>query len=128
MADKNKEGREFSRSHVSVNAELRTQCGLVMVGAVRDVSMKGVWVAYERTLPRGTPVKVALLLQDAEEKHRICAQGHVVRADINGIAVEFEDVDAEGLEHLRRLVLYNAEDTDRVETEFDSHLGIKPKP
>ena len=128
MSDSEKKDREFSRSHVALSAELRTPGGLVMVGSVRDVSMKGVWVAYEKALPRGTPVKVTLLLNDGEGKHRIRTQGHVVRADINGVAVEFDEVDAESLKDLKRLVLYNAEDTDQVEDEFDSHLGLKPKP
>lgn len=128
MPEPESKGREFSRSHVSLKAELRTQGGLVMVGSVRDVSMKGVWIAYEKALPRSTQVQVTMLLHDVEERHRISARGHVVRADINGVAVEFDEVDSESVTHLQRLVLYNAQNADQVEEEFDAHLGLKPRP
>jgi hypothetical protein len=43
------------------------------------------------------------------------------------VAIQFTSVDEESVEHLRNLVLFNAEDGNQVEHEFEVHVGIRPK-
>lgn len=121
-----KDYREFSRSMVQVNAEIRLTCGMLIEGKTRDASLGGALFTTERPLPQGHPVCVTLCLDFGDEHHRIKAEGHVARVDEDGIAISFASISADGLEHLRRVILYNAEDADQVESEFDKHIGLRP--
>ena len=44
-----------------------------------------------------------------------------------GIALVFTEVGLEAYEHLHNLVLLNTDDTEKVEQEFNAHLGLKKK-
>ncbi len=98
---------------------------LVLDGRVRDVSLNGVWFETEHALPVGNTVRVCLVLPGGNEELRIEAEGQVTRIEQGGVAIEFAEIDAESIEHLRKLVLYNAGDTDRVVDEFEAHIGLK---
>jgi len=72
-------------------------------------------------------VRVSLILDTGTCEHRIETAGHVARVEDQGVAIAFRHVNAECLEHLRQLVLYNAENAERVEEEFASHVGLHRK-
>jgi hypothetical protein len=120
----NQNAREFSRSRVCVKSEVRLNSGILLEGEVRDVSMNGIWFATERLLPIGNKVRVHLLLKGGGE-NRIETEGEVVRVDDGGIAINFTTIDAGSIEHLRNLVLYNADDIDQADREFQEHVGLK---
>lgn len=42
-----------------------------------------------------------------------------------GVALVFTEVGLEAYEHLHNLVLLNTDDTEKVEQEFNTHLGLK---
>jgi hypothetical protein len=119
------DAREFSRCLVTAKVEVRLDSGVLVEGRSRDVSLNGLWFASERSLPVGNTVKVMLVLNAGGTEHRIEVHGHVVRVDEGGVAVEFTEIDSDSVDHLRRLVMYNAESAEQVETEFNSHLGIR---
>ena len=121
------EQREFSRSEVAIRSEVRLQSGILLEGQIRDVSLNGAWFSTERSLPIGHPVQVSLVLSGGEpaEEIRIDLRGQVVRIEEGGVAVEFLSVSDEGIDHLRRLVLYNAQDSEQVLQEFESHVGLR---
>jgi len=128
MKTKKVEHREFSRSSVSVRSQVRLQCGVLLEGRVCDVSMNGVRFITERSLPVGSVVRVSLTLGDPEgHEVRIDVAGAIARIVEKGVDIQFTSIDAESVEHLRNLVLFNAEDGDRVEREFDDHVGIRRK-
>lgn len=121
------EAREFTRSPVSALAQVRLESGVLVEGNAHDVSLNGVLFNSTQALPVGNHVHVTLLLDGGNGEQRIEAEGHVVRLIEEGVAIEFEHINAESLEHLKRLVLYNAKDADKVDEEFESHIGIKRK-
>jgi hypothetical protein len=47
--------------------------------------------------------------------------------DSHGVAIHFESVDADALEHLQNLVRYNAPDADRVDEELASQVGLRAR-
>lgn len=121
------EGREFSRSEVAARVEVRLESGVLVEGQARDVSLNGILFSTERSLPMGHPVSVTLVLEAGTWEERIETAGYVARTGERGVAITFTSIDAESMEHLRRLVLYNADDADRVDDEFQAHVGLKPK-
>jgi len=125
-ASKN-EGREFTRCRVKVKGEVRLPSGVLLEGQTQDISLKGIWFATERSLPIGNEVKVCLVLSSENENYHIETLGRVVRVDQGGVGIEFTEIDSDSIEHLRKLVLYNAQDADIVHDEFDAHLGLRPK-
>jgi len=52
-------------------------------------------------------------------------KGKIVRSTEDGIGVDFTEMDLDSYEHLRNLVLLNANDVARIEGEFKDHLGLK---
>jgi hypothetical protein len=120
--------REFSRSLVRIQSEVRLPSGILLEGQINDVSLNGASFASANALPIGNEVHVTLILGGGETTElRIKAEGEVARLVEGGVAIQFTSVDAEGLEHLRKLVLYNAEDADKTSKEFDEHMGLRPR-
>ena len=117
--------REFSRSSILVRSELRLDSGVLVEGQARDLSLEGISIETDQSVPVGNPVKMTLLLDAGQGPLRIETAGEVVRVSEKGVAIRFTKIDAESLEHLRRLVMFNADDVDRVEQEFDAHIGIR---
>lgn len=117
--------REFSRSSILVRSELRLDSGVLVEGQARDLSLEGISIETDQSVPVGNPVKMTLLLDAGQGPLRIETAGEVVRVSEKGVAIRFTKIDAESLEHLRRLVMFNTDDVDRVEQEFDAHIGIR---
>jgi len=56
------------------------------------------------------------------------AKGFVSRAGVGGMAIEFTDIiGLDSWDHLRGLVLLNAEDSQRAQEQLANHLGLRPQ-
>lgn len=74
----------------------------------------------------GTLCQVTLLLGEPQNQLTIKAKDRRVRVDDSGMGIEITDILRESFDHMRNLVMYNlAGDTEKVEKEFKSHLGLK---
>ncbi|OGW34027.1 MAG: hypothetical protein A2X58_10825 [Nitrospirae bacterium GWC2_56_14] len=95
-----------------------------------DVSMSGLHLTgldradSGRPLP-GTSCRASIHLQAAGHQAQIEADGRIVRSKPGELAVEFIEIELEGYQHLRQLILNNADDPDRAEEQFNEHRGIK---
>jgi hypothetical protein len=75
--------------------------------------------------PEGTFCEIEIVLAEAPEPVIIEASGSIVRSLPGTLAVHFSEVDVDSYEHLRQLILNNAEDPERAEKEFGAHWGIR---
>lgn len=116
--------RECYRSSVRVRSELRLRSGVLVEGHARDVSLEGIAVETSQSVPVGNPVKMTLLLEGGQGPIRIGIEGEVVRVSEHGVAIRFTKINPDNLEHLRRLVLVNAKDVDRVEHDFAHRFAL----
>jgi len=67
-----------------------------------------------------------LFLEGRGGDMNIEANGYVVRSLIDGMAIEFTElIGLESWDHLRNLVLYNAEEPIRAQEQFAAHVGLK---
>lgn len=119
------ENREFSRSQVQVRTEVRLDNGIMLDGTGVDISLRGMRFLTEHALPVGKTVHVRVILEGGTESPHLELEARIARVESGGVALEFTTVDADSIEHLRRLVLYNAPNADRVQEEIATHLGIE---
>ncbi len=117
--------REFTRVPATFGVEVTGGGKIISSSYTKDVSMKGVYLSCDDKLPIGTECRVVLFLGEGEELIRIRTFGRVGRTDNSGMAIEFTEIDVEGFEHLRNLVLLNTMETVQVEEEMKDHIGIK---
>ncbi len=95
------------------------------VRAVNNVSLTGVLLSESDGLSEGAACTVRLILGGIEPPIEIRAKGSIIRASADRCAIEFSSIDGDSYDHLRRLVLENAADTEAVETEFEESFGIR---
>jgi hypothetical protein len=94
---------------------------MIMEAQSRDVSLNGMFVNSDRMLPVGHDCHVTLVLEGGVGKFHVATDGRVVRVDEDGIAIEFSEVEIEGADHLRKLLLCNADEPERVREELESY-------
>lgn len=119
--------REFTRVHIQIEVETDEENVRTMQGSTNDISMGGFFVETMDDLEVGYEGKMELLLDGGLEKVPVEIEGKVVRAGKDGYGVEIVKVyGVDSYDHLKKLVLYNAEDLPKVQTEIDQHSGIRP--
>jgi hypothetical protein len=118
--------REFTRISTALEVLVEGPEGTVLTCSSRDVAMKGLFVATDKPFAPGTPVDVKILLTGTQMPVAIEAHGRVVYLLRDGMGIEFvEIVGIESFEHLRNLILFNAEQPENVEDELKHHAGIR---
>lgn len=121
------ENRRFTRIPTALPVRIE-HAGGILAGVTRDVALKGIFVTGAGELPPDTPVRVEIRL---DESAQILADGTTVRSQANGLAIQIGTLEGvESYGHLQRLVLLNSPDlaaADKIESEIQHHLGIKPR-
>ena len=124
--DEQQNQREFTRVPVQVPVEVEAEGRTVRGLLSGNLSMKGLLVGTTEVLPEGTACAVRIVL--AEGVAEVRAEAVVARAYPGALALTFTRlIGTESFEHLRQLVLYNAQDPEQVELEFHAHAGIRRK-
>jgi hypothetical protein len=128
MAEKNsEESREFTRVPIKVEAEVHADGQSIFCEETRDVSMKGLFLKGDKSFPMGTKCVVTLFLGGKEGGMRIDVKGVVEHSSEKGMGVQFSEIGLDSYEHLQNLVLYNSQDSHKVEKEIHDHLGLKKR-
>jgi hypothetical protein len=114
----NMDRRRFTR--VNINLQVEVSDGrMSLIGCeTRDLSLRGVFVYSDIVFPLGSPCVVTIILSGMVVPVEIKINARVVRAESEGIGVEFDS--SQGLEsyhHLRNLVLYNSLVPEQIEQE-----------
>ena len=118
--------REFTRVPVNCHVEVKSADRSIRATVVQTLSMGGMFVLTPEQLPVGSEWEVNISLVEDEVQIELLA--NVVHNYHDGVAFQFTKIlGPESYGHLRNLVLYNASDTDKVESEFETHAGIKRK-
>ncbi len=86
-------------------------------GVVDNLSMKGMFIAYE-TLSGGSPLEISIKLSGSSPSLSIELQGKVARLTDAGIAIEFKEMDLDSFTHLRNIISQNTDDPDAAYEEY----------
>ena len=100
------EKRKFSRIFFPMEVRLEG-AGIALNGAVRDLSVKSLFVVTEQRPPVGALVAVRLCPQGWELRKALLLQGEIIRMETEGVVVDFREMSMETFQHLRNLVMYN---------------------
>lgn len=119
--------REFSRIDINILAKVNAKGREIVSTGTHDISMKGLFVESKTDWPIGTECEIHLILEGRNPPVDISVNGRVQRITEGGIALLFTEVSLEAYEHLHNLVMLNTDDPEKVEREFDNHLGLKKK-
>jgi hypothetical protein len=88
-----------------------------------DVSLNGIRITSDASFDAAARCDVKVILGGDSARIEIVARGCVV--DGSSVAVHFDTLDVEGYNHLKRLILSHAPDSEQVEREFDEHAGLR---
>jgi hypothetical protein len=120
------EKRGFIRVHFNTTVEVKVQDRVIRSQEGINISMGGVRLSTSEAIPPAeVPCQVTINLGDPEDPIRINAKGMTVRSQGQSLAVKFIDLDIDSYQHLRQLIVNNADDPDRAEKEFATHWGIR---
>lgn len=119
--------RTFSRSNSHQMVRLTGTDDNTSTGDLCDVSMNGLFADFGgAVIPEGEARVEIMLEMGGENDIALKIKGLIRRSDSQGTAIEFLEIDAEDLEHLKKLVLYNSADPDRLVEELGVNTGIRP--
>jgi hypothetical protein len=120
------EKREFIRVPFNTTVEVRVRDRVIRSHEGIDISMGGVGLStHDPIPPADAPCRVTINLGGSENPIHIYVEGTIVRSEGGSLAVKFIDLDLDSYQHLRQLVVNNADDPDRAELEFVAHWGTR---
>lgn len=117
--------RDYTRVTTHIDAEVTVEGVEPVACHVDNVSLSGVMIAGGHGLPEGATCEVKLMLRGVQPPIPIATKGLILRVRPDRCAIEFREIDGNSYEHLRNLVLLNADDAEPIEEEFDESIGIK---
>ncbi|MBP1628017.1 MAG: type pilus assembly PilZ [Holophagaceae bacterium] len=118
--------REFTRVPTSLEVRITVDGRDIPNTGSQNVSLKGMLIHTQEELPKGTLCHLSIFLAGGEIEIEV--EGLVINNYAEGTAFQFNKIlGIDSFEHLRNLVLYNAQDTEQVEDEFRTHIGLKKK-
>ena len=91
-------------------------------GEVQDISLKGMFVKTGEKIAAGEMVEVMVSLTGDSSCLSINLEGVVLRAVEEGIALQYRKVDLDAFIHLRNIVSYNLDNSEKVMEEFYSFI------
>ncbi|OCC15866.1 type IV pilus assembly PilZ [Dissulfuribacter thermophilus] len=86
--------------------------------STKDISLKGMYIETENRLPIGSSCILILKLAGTSSELILSIRAKVARADSNGLAFTFEEIDMDSFFHLRNVLYYNSGDPDRIDKEI----------
>jgi len=113
----------MTRVSLHIDSELYAEGHALILGKTTDLSLKGLYVASQQPLPTRTACHITLSFGPQEHPIRIALEGTIVRATEAGMAIEITSVPSDSFTHLHNLVIYNAQDANRVARELNTRVS-----
>ncbi|MDO9308188.1 MAG: PilZ domain-containing protein [Deltaproteobacteria bacterium] len=116
--------RKFSRVFFNVEATIRSGERRFQ-GVVENLSMTGMFLVTGERLAEGEEVEIAMVLTGSLPEIKIGFSGKVARIVENGMAFVFDKIDLDSYMHLKNIVAYNIDDSDKVMEEICHSIDEK---
>lgn len=91
-------------------------------GEVQNISLNGMFIRTGEKIAAGEIVEVMVSLTGDSSCLSINLEGVVLRTGEEGIALQYREVDLDAFIHLRNIVSYNLDDSEKVMEEFQSFI------
>jgi hypothetical protein len=118
IEEMNAEKRKKTRVHFKTEVILKTDESEIEAKAnSRDISINGVFVNTEKSVPVGTPCDIEILLTGTSTRLALSIKGIVTRQEASGLGIAFDSMDIDSHFHLSNIIMYNSFDPDNIENE-----------
>jgi hypothetical protein len=107
--------RKATRVKIKSKAKV-SRSGIAIQGDVEDLSLKGIYIKTPAKFDSGSPVEVMLQLGDSQTNLNLPLKGVIVRKDDKGMAVQFDQIELDGIVHLRNIIIYAHQEIDKYFT------------
>lgn len=111
------EKRSLSRVCYNIEAAIKYK-GMDFKGEVENISLNGMFIKTQKEIPVGEIIEIIMYLTGDTSSLSINLEGIVMRSDEKGIGLQYQKVDLDSFIHLRNIISYNIEDSDKVLDEF----------
>jgi len=116
--------RRFSRVRFNVEAVIRFG-ERQFQGGVENLSMTGMFLVTDERLDDGESVDMTIVLVGTDPPVSVNFSGRVSRIDGNGMAFTFEKMDLDSYMHLKNIVAYNIDDSEKMMEEICHSIDEK---
>jgi len=125
MTDSNQ--REFTRVPSGMEVDLIFIDGTEIAGLLDNISMRGLFVPTDHTMPEGSACQARIFLGGRDHGITLEVKGQVTRCTDGGIGIRFDEISYEAFQHLQKIVLFSSGNSEVIENELGSHLGLSPR-
>jgi hypothetical protein len=116
--------RKFSRVRFRVDATIKT-ADRQFSGGVDNLSMSGMFMVTDERLPLEERVDITIGLTGTAPQISVNFSGTVSRIDENGMAFTFKKIDLDSYTHLKNIIAYNIDDSEKVMEEIYHSIDEK---
>ena len=116
--------RKFSRVTFKVNATI-TAARRQFHGCVENLSMNGMFLVTGERLAVGEPVDITIFLTGSNPEISVSFSGRTCRATDDGLGFTFEKIELDSYTHLKNIIAYNINDSEKVLEEICHSLDEK---
>jgi hypothetical protein len=116
--------RKFSRVDFRVDATIKT-AERQFNGGVENLSMSGMYMVTEERLPLNDQVDITIGLTGTAPQISVNFSGVVSRINDDGMAFTFQKIDLDSYTHLKNIIAYNIDDSEKVMEEIYHSIDEK---
>jgi hypothetical protein len=118
------EKRSFTRISFQTKAIVRHK-ETTIIGIVENLSLAGIFLKTPEKLTINRVVKIELLFTGTSSQISILLDGKIRRHENLGMAIQFRNIDVDAFFHLRNLILYNTDEMEKVQADFQKFFESK---
>ena len=101
------ENRVSRRVNIKAALSLRVGDGPAVHGWIQDISITGVHINTDESIPIGTKCQVCLIIREGTQRRRLHLDARVMRQDAKGMGLQFLPMDPDVHIQLSDLLLSN---------------------
>jgi PilZ domain len=118
------ENRRFTRVKFAVPAVITIGTTVFSVKEITNLSVGGALIPCEKKFDRLTKCLFQIPITGTTENLSVQIEGEFVWSNDEFAAIKFTSISPDSLQLLQKIILYNAEDTSKVEDELKEHRGL----
>ncbi|MCK5227043.1 MAG: PilZ domain-containing protein [Desulfobulbaceae bacterium] len=124
-----KDKRKYCRLPLEINGSLAFEDGTAFQGMTKNISFGGLFFMPSELLRMEVDQLCEITLQLGRDlkSEKIVVSGRIVYQTVDGVGVEFQRIAIDSYVHLKRLLVFNSEDSDSLLKEIRANPGILPE-
>ena len=118
------ENRRFTRVKFRVPAIITVGSIVFSVKEITNLSIGGLLIPCEQEFDLLTKCIVQIPISGNTDNLCVQVEGEFVWRNAKSAAIKFTSISPDSLQLLQNIILYNAEDSDKIEFELKEHQGL----